>query len=121
GSDTTSRGETDQERTTENASTESTHDNSARVRDSGLVDGNGGSNAHVDRIDSLSDKSSAADTRADFKAHKAPVVGSSGYPQIPAGPQPANGVDVIVAGAATSKPFVDTVAGSAFITEVGWS
>ena len=64
-------------------------DDAAKVREKDLTNADANSNLPVNGVDSGTVKPPAGDTNANFKAHGVPVVGSSAYPQILAGPVPS--------------------------------
>ena len=118
--DTPSRGGSDQDRAPGKADAQSERIDATQFRDKYPSNTHADSNSHTDRINSDSDKSSAADANADFKAYQVPVtvVGSSVYPQIPALPSPTEIADAIITGHDTSKPVSDSlVAGPLFTLE----
>ena len=89
GSDTPFNGGSNKNPDSSKASVEAGLDDAAKVREKDLTNADANSNLPVNGVDSGTVKPPAGDTNANFKAHGVPVVGSSAYPQILAGPVPS--------------------------------
>ncbi|WP_424594658.1 beta strand repeat-containing protein [Bradyrhizobium sp.] len=96
--------------------------NATKVHEKDLTNADANSNLPVNGVDSGSVKPPAGDTNASFKAHGVPIVGSSAYPQILAGPIPS---ELIIHdtndGSSGNKLIADSAAaGSLLISESNW-
>ena len=122
GSDTPSNGGSNRTPDSSKASVEAGLDDATKVREKDLTNADANSNLPVNGVDSGIVKPPAGDTNANFKAHGVPVVGSSAYPQILAGPVPSELIIHATSdGSSGNKLITDgAAAGSLFISESNW-
>ncbi len=121
-SDTPFNGGSNKNPDSSKASTEAGLDDATRVREKDLTNADANSNLPVNGVDSSTVKAPAGDTNANFQAHGVPVVGSSAYPQILAGPIPSKLIiHATNDGSFGNKLIADGAAtGSLFISESNW-
>ena len=97
-------------------------DDATKSNQKELANADANSNLPTDRVDVDSVQPLEGNTNADFKAHNVPVVGSSAFPQILAGPPPSKLViDVIPEGPFERKLIADSTATeSPSVSETNW-
>ena len=104
------------------SSVEAGLDDTTKVREKDLSNADANSNLPVNGVDSGTVKPPAGDTNANFKAHGVPVVGSSTYPQILAGPTPSELIIHATNDASFGNRLIadSAAAGSLIISESNW-
>ena len=121
-SDTPFNGGSNKNPDSSKASAEAGLDDATRVREKDLPNADANSNLPVNGVDSSTVKPPAGDTNANFQAHGVPVVGSSAYPQILAGPIPSKLIIHATNDGSFGNKLIadDAAAGSLFISESNW-